>query len=144
MTGDFDARTYKETTREQWQAAADAWHRWHPTLQEWLGPATDALLDMAGVGTGDHVLDIAAGAGQQRNQILVVNILFAVGQLGEGLVNGVQLRPGQGKSQLGVAACQRMAAGMLAEYNAVAGRAHLGERGGRRGAGHGELGSPFE
>jgi SAM-dependent methyltransferase len=68
MTADFDAQTYKERTREQWQAAADAWLHWHPTLQEWLGPATDVLLDMAGIGTGDHVLDIAAGAGQQSIQ----------------------------------------------------------------------------
>lgn len=68
MTADFDAQTYKETTREQWQAAADAWLHWHPTLQEWLGPATDFLLDIAGIGSGDHVLDIAAGSGQQSIQ----------------------------------------------------------------------------
>lgn len=54
MTADFDAETYKETTREQWQAA-DAWLRWHSTLQEWLGPTTNALMDMAGIGSGDHV-----------------------------------------------------------------------------------------
>lgn len=68
MTADFDAQTYKETTREQWQAAADAWLRWHPTLQEWLGPATNVLLDMAQIDLGDRVLDIAAGAGQQSMQ----------------------------------------------------------------------------
>ena len=68
MTADFDAQTYKEATRKQWQAAADAWLRWHPTLQEWLGSATDVLLDMAGIGSGNHVLDIAAGAGQQSIQ----------------------------------------------------------------------------
>jgi hypothetical protein len=27
----FDPVTYKETTREQWQQAAEAWHRWDPT-----------------------------------------------------------------------------------------------------------------
>ena len=31
-------------------AAAEAWHRWGPTLEDWLGPATEAMLDMAGVG----------------------------------------------------------------------------------------------
>src|SRR4051812_19353796 len=65
MSVDFDAQTYKETTREQWQSAADAWLRWHPTLQEWLGPATSVLLEMAGIRSGDRVLDIAAGTGQQ-------------------------------------------------------------------------------
>lgn len=65
MTAEFDAQTYKATTRDQWQAAADAWLRWHPTLGEWLGSATDVLLDMARMGPRDRVLDIAAGTGQQ-------------------------------------------------------------------------------
>ena len=32
----FDPIKYKDTTRQQWQAAADAWHRWGPTLAQWL------------------------------------------------------------------------------------------------------------
>ena len=61
----FDPLHYKETTREQWQTAAEAWHRWHPTLKSWLGPATDLMLDMAKVKKGYRILDIAAGAGEQ-------------------------------------------------------------------------------
>lgn len=61
----FDPVQYKETTREQWQDAAEAWHRWGPTLEDWLGEATEVMLDLAGVGAGDRVLDIAAGAGGQ-------------------------------------------------------------------------------
>lgn len=61
----FDPVQYKETTREQWQAAAQAWHGWGPTLEKWLGSATEAMLDMAGVGPGSRVLDVAAGAGGQ-------------------------------------------------------------------------------
>ena len=68
MSADFDAQMYKATTREQWQSAADAWLHWHPTLQEWLGSATNVLLEMAGISPGDHVLDIAAGTGQQSIQ----------------------------------------------------------------------------
>ena len=68
MSADFDAQMYKATTREQWQSAADAWLHWHPTLQEWLGSATNVLLEMAGIRPGDHVLDIAAGTGQQSIQ----------------------------------------------------------------------------
>ena len=60
----FDPTRYKETTREQWQAAAAAWHRWTPALQTWLGPATERMLDLAGVSVGAHVLDVAAGAGE--------------------------------------------------------------------------------
>jgi hypothetical protein len=29
----FDAQKYKETTRQQWQDAAEAWHRWGPFLE---------------------------------------------------------------------------------------------------------------
>lgn len=61
----FDAAKYKATTHDQWQAAADAWHRWGPTLSRWLGPATDRMRDMVGIGPGSRVLDVAAGAGDQ-------------------------------------------------------------------------------
>lgn len=64
-TTKFDPVKYKETTREQWQEAAEAWHRWGPTLEEWLGQATEMMLDMAGVGPGSRVLDVASGAGGQ-------------------------------------------------------------------------------
>ncbi len=68
-TTTFDPVRYKETTREQWQAAARAWNDWGGFLREWLGPATDLMLDMAGVGPGAWVLDVAAGAGDQTLQI---------------------------------------------------------------------------
>jgi SAM-dependent methyltransferase len=61
----FDPVRYKTTTRDQWDAAAQAWHEWAPTLQQWLGPATELMLDMTGVKSGTRVLDVAAGAGDQ-------------------------------------------------------------------------------
>jgi SAM-dependent methyltransferase len=61
----FDPLVYKRTTRAQWEETADAWHRWGPTLETWLGPATELMLDMAGVTEGSRVLDVAAGAGGQ-------------------------------------------------------------------------------
>jgi SAM-dependent methyltransferase len=61
----FDPAKYKDTTTQQWQAAAEAWHQWGPTLAQWLGPATETMLDMAGVRHGSRVLDVAAGAGEQ-------------------------------------------------------------------------------
>jgi SAM-dependent methyltransferase len=64
-TAQFDAVAYKETTRQQWQEAAEAWHRWGPALEEWLGEATELMLDLAGVDSGARVLDVAAGAGGQ-------------------------------------------------------------------------------
>jgi ubiquinone/menaquinone biosynthesis C-methylase UbiE len=65
----FDAVKYKTTTRDQWETAAEAWHRWAPTLRSWLGPATERMLDLAGVVPGARVLDVAAGAGDQTLQI---------------------------------------------------------------------------
>ena len=59
----FDPAAYKETMRAQWQETAEAWNRWGPTLEAWLGDATERMLDLAGVGPGSRVLDVAAGAG---------------------------------------------------------------------------------
>ncbi|GEO11440.1 class I SAM-dependent methyltransferase [Segetibacter aerophilus] len=64
-TPQFDAAKYKNTTRDQWQSAAEAWYRWSDTLHQWLGPATEKMLEMAGITTGQRVLDVAAGAGEQ-------------------------------------------------------------------------------
>ena len=64
-TAPFDPIRFKETTREQWQETAGAWHRWGAFLESWLGEATELLLDLAAVGEGSRVLDVAAGAGGQ-------------------------------------------------------------------------------
>ena len=64
----FDAAAYKATTREQWQAAAQAWSDWGGFLRDWLGGATELMLDLAGVAEGSRVLDVAAGAGDQSIQ----------------------------------------------------------------------------
>jgi SAM-dependent methyltransferase len=61
----FDPARYKSTTADQWQAAAAAWYAWGPVIDTWLGDATETMLDLAGVGTGSNVLDVAAGAGGQ-------------------------------------------------------------------------------
>jgi ubiquinone/menaquinone biosynthesis C-methylase UbiE len=60
----FDPVTFKNTTRQGWDAVAEAWDRWTPVLAAWLGPVTEAMLDMAHLRTGDKVIDVAAGAGE--------------------------------------------------------------------------------
>jgi SAM-dependent methyltransferase len=65
MTSTFDARQYKTTTRAQWEDAAEAWHRWGPVIEDWLGAATERMLDAAHVTVGSRVLDVAAGSGGQ-------------------------------------------------------------------------------
>jgi hypothetical protein len=50
---------------EQWQEAAEAWHRWELALEAWLGEATDLMLDMSRIGTSDRVFDVAGGSGSK-------------------------------------------------------------------------------
>lgn len=65
MTISFDPIVFKRTTRAQWEEAAEAWHRWGPTIEDWLGEATEVMLHAAGIAEGSRVLDVAAGAGGQ-------------------------------------------------------------------------------
>jgi len=64
-TPPFDPVRFKETTRTQWDSAAGAWNGWGPFLERWLGGATELMLDMARIGSGARVLDVAAGTGGQ-------------------------------------------------------------------------------
>ncbi len=51
--------------RQQWEAAAPGWAKWEEKVSEFLAPASEAMLDMAGVDQGARVLDFACGAGTQ-------------------------------------------------------------------------------
>src|SRR6266536_1872280 len=51
--------------RGTWEAAAPGWAKWEQRFSAGLADATDALLDMAGIGPGMRVLDLACGAGSQ-------------------------------------------------------------------------------
>ncbi|HKK47198.1 MAG TPA: class I SAM-dependent methyltransferase [Balneolaceae bacterium] len=55
----------REEIRKQWESAAPGWAKWERTFANWMSPATEAMLEMAGVVSGAHVLDIASGAGSQ-------------------------------------------------------------------------------
>jgi SAM-dependent methyltransferase len=64
-----DAQAFKAATRRQWDHAAPGWNAHTAQIREWLQPATDAMLEMAGVRRGARVLDVAAGAGEQTLDI---------------------------------------------------------------------------
>lgn len=64
-TTTFDPIAFKSTTRAQWQAAAEPWHRWGPFIGAWLDDVTETMFDLAGITEGSRVLDVAAGAGEQ-------------------------------------------------------------------------------
>src|SRR6266851_1222063 len=48
---------------EMWNSVAPGWEANAQFFDEHLAPATEALLDAAGIGAGDVVLDLAAGPG---------------------------------------------------------------------------------
>lgn len=59
----------KTMARDQWECAAVGWDRHTPEIRQWLRTATDSMLGMAGISRGAHVLDVAAGAGDQTLDI---------------------------------------------------------------------------
>lgn len=65
---EFDAQVFKKTTQDQWDNVAERWNAWGPLLDRWLGPSTETMLDMCGVGLGSHVLHVAGGSGQDAMQ----------------------------------------------------------------------------
>jgi SAM-dependent methyltransferase len=65
----FDAKAFKAATRNQWEKAAQGWNDHTPQIRTWLRDATDAMLEMAAIGRGARVLDLAAGAGDQTLDI---------------------------------------------------------------------------
>ena len=64
---DHDAAT--AAMRAQWKQTALGWNDSSAVIRPWLHQATQAMLGMAGVKLGAHVLDVAAGAGDQTLDI---------------------------------------------------------------------------
>lgn len=55
----------KQRIRDQYDEMAERWHRWTPTMSAQYAPATELMLDLAHLGPGNRVLDVAAGDGYQ-------------------------------------------------------------------------------
>lgn len=60
---------FKTSMREQWDESAKGWNDNTELIRAWLRLPTDAMLTMADIRTGMHVLDVAAGAGDQTLDI---------------------------------------------------------------------------
>src|SRR4029453_371480 len=61
----FDSPAVKEGQRSDWHLAASGWRRWHHVLEaEAAGQVVSRkLVELADVGPGDAVLDVATGYG---------------------------------------------------------------------------------
>jgi ubiquinone/menaquinone biosynthesis C-methylase UbiE len=60
-----NAMQIKAQVRAQWDEAAEGWDAHRLLLRDWLGDATARMLDAAHIAPGAHVLDVAAGTGDQ-------------------------------------------------------------------------------
>jgi len=59
-----DNAALKERERQTWSSIADGWRRRHALLRKGAAPVTERMLDLASIGDGHHVLDIASGTGE--------------------------------------------------------------------------------
>jgi SAM-dependent methyltransferase len=62
-TTTFDPARYKAEVRTEWGAAAPGWRAWVEVLEatDGGGAVSRTLVELAGIGPGDSVLDVAAG-----------------------------------------------------------------------------------
>lgn len=84
QTVSFDAAAFKSATARQWDESAAGWDRHGPAIRHWLRDATQAMLAMADIRSGQRVLDIAAGAGDQT-----LDVAERVGPAGEVLATDI-------------------------------------------------------
>jgi SAM-dependent methyltransferase len=62
----FDPLAFKEAQRSDWQLAAAGWRRWYDVLEAEAGGqvVSRKLVELADLGPGDTVLDVATGYGE--------------------------------------------------------------------------------
>jgi SAM-dependent methyltransferase len=78
-----DVDDLRESQRQLWKGNAAAWKKWDSTFASWTRVLGDVLLDRAGVGDGQRVLDVATGTGEPG--------LRAAQRVGSGRVIGLDL-----------------------------------------------------
>ncbi len=60
----IDNKEYKDGQRREWGEAAPGWMKWWDRIEEAAGVVSERLVELAGVGAGSHVLDVATGIGE--------------------------------------------------------------------------------
>ncbi len=60
----IDIGRLKNEQKRDWDAAAAGWKKWWPVLERGAQPVSERLVDLARVGAGAHVLDVATGSGE--------------------------------------------------------------------------------
>jgi ubiquinone/menaquinone biosynthesis C-methylase UbiE len=60
----FDPVAFKDAQRIDWQVAAPGWRKWYDVLEAGGEIVSRTLIERAGIGPGDTVLDVATGYGE--------------------------------------------------------------------------------
>jgi enediyne biosynthesis protein CalE5 len=60
----LDSVEFRGTQRRQWDSAATGWRRWSELIDSAASGISERLVELAGVGPGSRVLDVAAGYGE--------------------------------------------------------------------------------
>ena len=60
----MDPAAIRAQEKERWNAVAAGWKAWWNVIEGWSQPVSDRLVEVAGIGPGDTVLDIATGGGE--------------------------------------------------------------------------------
>jgi SAM-dependent methyltransferase len=60
----FDPVAVKEQQRTTWNAISAGWESWHERFEAAAAPVTAQLLRLAGIRSGDRVLDLGSGIGE--------------------------------------------------------------------------------
>ena len=53
-----------QAQRDYWNSIASAWAEWWPVIEAGARPVSEAMVELAEVGAGDRVLDLASGIGE--------------------------------------------------------------------------------
>jgi SAM-dependent methyltransferase len=66
MSDAFDPVEFKTKMRTEWRSAAAGWRKWHDVVEAAEGGQVHSatLVELAGIGPGDVVLDVAGGYGE--------------------------------------------------------------------------------
>jgi enediyne biosynthesis protein CalE5 len=59
-----DPTEFRDAQKESWGEAAAGWKKWSGWLDDHALPVSERLVELAGIESGSHVLDVAAGYGE--------------------------------------------------------------------------------
>ena len=65
----IDTGRLKNEQKRDWDAAAAGWKKWWTVLKRAAQPVSDRLVELARVGAGARVLDVATGSGEPARQL---------------------------------------------------------------------------